>query len=143
MHSEGDLQELTVAKAELSSAKSDGSKHKNQCSELQSHNATLSSELRHSQQNLTAAQVHHLPGPVSISSCLLIAQQGRHASSGMTGHHQLRNTQQRYCLQAQAKLTQFSVMKSCYCQQVMSHQDGCSRDDSARCVHAGQGARAG
>lgn len=51
------LQELTIAKAELFSAQSEGSKHKDKCSALQSQNASLSSELKHTQQSLTAAQV--------------------------------------------------------------------------------------
>ena len=57
MHTQAALQELTTAKAELSSAKSEGTKHKEQCSDLQSQNAALSSDLRHTQQSLTAAQV--------------------------------------------------------------------------------------
>ena len=87
-------QELTVARAELSSAKSEGSKYKSQCNELQSQNATLSSELRHSQQDLTAAQVRHVPSPFSTSCvcCNAIAQQRHHTSSGITAHHRLRIT---------------------------------------------------
>ncbi|KAL3148500.1 hypothetical protein ABBQ38_013942 [Trebouxia sp. C0009 RCD-2024] len=48
--------ELTVVKAELASVKSEGSKHKEKCSDLQSQNASLSSEVKHTQQSLTAAQ---------------------------------------------------------------------------------------
>lgn len=57
MYAQAALQELTVVKAELASVKSEGSKHKEKCSDLQSQNASLSSEVKHTQQSLTAAQV--------------------------------------------------------------------------------------
>ena len=51
------IQELTVVKAELASAKAEGSKHKQRCDDLQSQNATMTSDLKHSQQSLSSTQV--------------------------------------------------------------------------------------
>lgn len=57
MYVQAALQELTIAKAELASVKTEGSKHKEKCSDLQLQNASLNSELKHTEQSLTAAQV--------------------------------------------------------------------------------------
>ncbi len=51
------VQELTVVKAELASAKAEGSKHKQRCDDLQSQHATMTSDLKHSQQSLSSTQV--------------------------------------------------------------------------------------
>jgi len=51
------IQELTVVKAELASAKAEGRKHKQRCDDLQSQNATMTSDLKHSQQSLSSTQV--------------------------------------------------------------------------------------
>ncbi|DBA66413.1 TPA: hypothetical protein ACH3X2_002392 [Trebouxia sp. C0005] len=49
--------ELTVVKAELASAKAEGSKHKQRCDDLQSQNATMTLDLKHTQQSLSSTQV--------------------------------------------------------------------------------------
>lgn len=51
------MQELTVAKAELVSAKAESSKHKERCDDLQSQHATMVSDVKHSRQSLSSAQV--------------------------------------------------------------------------------------
>lgn len=51
------VQELTVVKAELASAKAEGSKHKQRCDDLQSQNATMTLDLKHTQQSLSSTQV--------------------------------------------------------------------------------------
>ena len=51
------LQELTVVKTELASAKTEGSSNKEKCESLQSQNTVLSSDLKHSQQSFSTAQV--------------------------------------------------------------------------------------
>ncbi|DBA92760.1 hypothetical protein WJX77_004078 [Trebouxia sp. C0004] len=49
--------ELTVVKAELASAKAESGKHKQRCDDLQSQNAAMTSDLKHSQQSLSSTQV--------------------------------------------------------------------------------------
>ena len=51
------LQDLIVTKAELASAHSEGCRYKEQCDELKSQNSTLASDMKHSRQSLTSAQV--------------------------------------------------------------------------------------